>query len=57
MSLYTDLVLPNVPSDQVIVIDASSIQHEVLIPRGAYDIETIFSMLNVSDAFPVRIDV
>ena len=57
VSLYTDLVLPNVPSDQVIVIDASSIQHEVLIPRGAYDIETIFSMLNVSDAFPVRIDV
>ena len=57
MSLYTDFVLPNVPSDQVIVIDASSTQHEVLIPRGAYGIETIFAMLNVSDAFPVRIDV
>ena len=57
VSLYTDFGLPNVPSDQVIVIDASSTQHEVLIPRGAYGIETIFAMLNVSDAFPVRIGV
>ena len=57
MSLYTDLVLHNVPSDQVVVIDEGTTQHEVLIPRGTYDIETIFAMLNVSDAFPVRIGV
>ena len=29
----------------------------VLIPQGAYDIETIIAMLNASDAFPVRIGI
>ena len=57
VSLYTDFGLHNVPSDQVVVIDEGTTQHEVLIPRGAYDIETIFAMLKASDAFPVRIGV
>ena len=50
VSLYTDFVFHNVPTDQVILIDAGKSPHEVLIPRGAYDIETIISMLNASDA-------
>ena len=50
VSLYTDFVLHNVPSDQVILIDAGNTSQEVLIPRGAYDIETIIAMLNASDS-------
>ena len=50
MSLYIDFVLYNVPTDQVIVIDAGISPHEVLIPRGAYNIKTIIAMLNASDA-------
>ena len=58
VSLYTDFVLHNVPSDQVIVINAGSTpQQEVLILRGAYDIETIIAMMNAIDTFPVRIGV
>ena len=34
VSLYTDFVLHNVPTDQVILIDAGTSPHEVLIPRG-----------------------
>ena len=30
---------------------------EVIIPQGAYDIETIIAMLNTSDAFRVQIGV
>ena len=55
MSLYTDFVLHNVSTDQVVVINAGNTPQEVLIPRGAYDIETLIAMLNESDAFPVRI--
>ena len=55
MSLYTDFVLHNVSTDQVVVINAGNTPQEVLIPRGAYNIETITAMLNESDAFPVRI--
>ena len=33
VSLYTDFVLHNVLSDQVILIDAGTSPHEVLIPR------------------------
>ena len=50
VSLYTDFVLHNVPIDQVILIDAGTSPHEVLISRGAYDIEMIIAMLNASDA-------
>ena len=50
VSLYTDFVLHNVPTDQVVVIDAGNTPQEVTIPRGAYDIETIIAMLNTSDA-------
>ena len=50
VSLYTDFVLHNVPTDQVVVIDAGNTPQEVTIPRGAYDIETIIAMLNRSDA-------
>ena len=53
VSLYTDFVLHNVPSDQVVVINAGSALQEVKMPRGAYDIETIIAMLNASDAFTV----
>ena len=49
VSLYTDFVLHNVPSDQVILIDAGTFPHEALIPRGAYNIEAIIAMLNTSD--------
>ena len=55
VSLYTDFVLHNVSTDQVVVINAGNTPQEVLIPRGAYNIETIIAMLNESDAFPVRI--
>ena len=50
VSLYTDFVLHNVPTDQMVVIDTGSTPQEVTIPRGAYDIETIIAMLNTSDA-------
>ena len=53
VSLYTDFVLHNVPTDQVIVINAGNTPQEVLVPRGADDIVTIIAMLNASDAFPV----
>ena len=57
VSLYTDFVLHNVPTDQVVVVNAGSALQKVAIPRGAYDIETIIAMLHSSDAFPVRMDV
>ena len=57
VSLYTAFELHNVPSDQVIVINAGNALQEVAIPRGAYDIETIIAMLHSSDAFPVRMGV
>ena len=57
MSLYTDFVLHNVSTDQIVVINAGRTPKEVVIPRGAYDIETIIAMLNESDAFLVRIGV
>ena len=41
----------NVPTDQVIVINAGNTSQDVAIPRGAYNIETIIAMLNASDAF------
>ena len=50
VSLYTDFVLHNMPTDQVVVIDAGNTSLEVTIFRGAYDIETIIAMLNTSDA-------
>ena len=55
VSPYTDFVLHNVPTDQVIVINAGSTPQEIKITRGAYNIETIIAMLNASDAFSVRI--
>ena len=57
VSLYTDFVLHNVPTDQVVVINAGTSTQEVIIPRGTYDIETIIAMLNASDAFPLRIRI
>ena len=57
VSLYTDFVLHNVPSDQVIVINAGSTPQEVKIPQGVYNIETIIAMLHSSDAFTVWIGV
>ena len=50
---YTDFVFHNFPTDQVVVINAGSTAQEVLIQRGAYDVETIIAILNASDAFPV----
>ena len=57
VSLYTDFVLHNVPTDRIVVINAGNTPQEVLIPRGAYNIVTIIAMLNESDAFPVWIGV
>ena len=57
VSLYTDFVLHNFPTYQVVVINAGSTSQEVAIPRGAYNIETIIAMLHSSDAFPVQIGV
>ena len=54
VSLYTDFVLHNVPTDQVVLINAGETIQEITIPRGAYDIETIIAMLNASDAISVR---
>ena len=51
VSLYTDFVLHNFPADQVIVIDEGISLHDMLIPQGTYNIETIIAMLNASDAF------
>ena len=53
VSLYTDFVLHNFPADQVIVIDEGTSLHDMLIPQGAYNIETIIAMLNASDAITV----
>ena len=51
VSLYTDVVLHNVPTDQVVVINGGRRDESVIsIPRGAYDIEAIIVMLNASDA-------
>ena len=51
VSFYTDFTFHNVPSDQVIVINRGRIDQSVIsIPRGTYDIETIITMLNASDA-------
>ena len=50
VSLYTDFVLHNVTTDQIVVINAGNTPQEVLIPRGAYNIETIIAMLNASYA-------
>ena len=50
VSLYTDFVVRSVPSDQGVVIEEGTKQHEVLIHPGVYDIETIIAMLKASDA-------
>ena len=51
VSLYTDFVLHNVPTDQVVVINGGRTDESIIsIPRGTYDIETIIAMLNESDA-------
>ena len=51
VSLYTDFVLHNVPTDQVVVINGGYANStEITIPQGAYEIETIIAMLNASDA-------
>ena len=51
MSVYTDFVLHNVPTDQVVVVNGGySNSSEIAIPQGAYEIETIIAMLNASDA-------
>ena len=51
VSFYTDFVLHNIPTDQVVVMNGSRTDERIiLIPRGAYDIETIIAMLNASDA-------
>ena len=51
VSLYTDFVLHNIPSDQVVVMNGNRTdESEISIPRGAYNIETIIAMLNASDA-------
>ena len=55
VSLYIDFLLYNVPTDQVIVINAGSTPQEGGNTRCAYDIETIITMFNASDAFHVRI--
>lgn len=47
----------NFTTDQVVVINANLSPQYVLISRGAYDIETIILMLNVSDVLSVRIVV
>ena len=57
VSHYTDFVLHNFPTDQVVLINAGSALQEVAIPRGAYNIETIIAMLHSSDAFTVWIGV
>ena len=57
VSLYTDFVVHNVTTDQVIVINAGSTPQEVIIPRGTYDVDTVIAMLNASDAFTVWIGV
>ena len=51
VSLYTDFVLQNVPTDQEVVINGGRTDESIIsIPRGAYDIETIIAKLNASDA-------
>ena len=43
-------MLHNVPTDQVVLINAGATIQEIAIPRGVYDIETIIAKLNASDA-------
>ena len=41
----------------MVVINAGNTSQEVVIPRGAYNIETIIAMLNVSEAFMFELSV
>ena len=51
VSLCTDLVLQNVPQDQLVVINGVYANScKITIPQGVYEIETIIAMLNSSDA-------
>ena len=51
VSLYTDLVLQNVPQDQLVIINGVYVNSsEITIPQGVYEIETIIALLNSSDA-------
>ena len=51
VSLYTDLVLQNVPQDQLVMTNGVyANSSEITIPQGVYEIETIIAMLNSSDA-------
>ena len=51
VSLYTDFVLHNIPTDQIVIINGNRTDESIIsIPRGAYDIETIIAMLNANDA-------
>ena len=51
VSLYTDFVLHNVPTDQVVVINGGRTDaSEITIPQGAYELEQLIAMLNACDA-------
>ena len=47
VSLYTDFVLHNVPTDQVILIDVGTSPHKALIPSEPYDITNGMSVIRV----------
>ena len=51
VSFYTDFVLHNVQTDQVVVMNGGRTDESIKsIPQGTYDFETIIAILNVSDA-------
>ena len=51
ISFYTDFVLHNVSTDQIVVINGGYLNSsEITIHQGVYEIETIITMLNSSDA-------
>ena len=55
ISLYTDFLLFNVASDQVVKVygnkeDATELSAEIEIPRGQYTIEELLALLNCSDS-------
>lgn len=55
ISLYTDFMLFNVASDQVVKVygnkeDATELSAEIEIPRGQYTIEELLALLNCSDS-------
>lgn len=51
VSIYTDVKLYNVTTDQLVVINGNKDEYsEIIIPRGSYTIEEVIALMNTGDA-------